>query len=451
MLVAVVSLSPAFVRAEPSSTVERRELPVSVGRDSSANLGLPPGKPVVQQASFWRAARSNAAHNNRPHRSSDAYHGFNPPDPKPLAQPTWLLPGEVDLGPLQPVEPPGEAVVIEDSGDGASIGEVIDLAMAHVELVPSRPVALLAVARELAVDAVAVNDFTAVIAQCHRALDAQPNQSTATSLANLAAWAYNRRGELSAAAGDEHAAFEDFQEAVRLQPDCWQALHNRGVTLARYAKRMEALADFNRVVELAPDFAVARYNRGEVLSQLGRWHEAVDDYTVALQALPDEASLFSARGYALHQIGQTKQAATDYNSAIRLDGTQADAYVGRGNLYAAEGLYEQATDDFQQALRLDPRSGIAYRSVAWFLSTCPLQQHRDAEKGLEAALRAAKLLGEDDPTVLDTLAVAHANAGDYQRAITYEQRAIVLVNESERRAFEHRLELFRAGQPYRTK
>ena len=92
MLVAVVSLSPACARAEPSSTVERRELPVSVPSEPSAKLALPPGKPVVQQASFWRAAaaRPEAALNIRSARSSDAYHGLKPPDPKPLPnQPGW--------------------------------------------------------------------------------------------------------------------------------------------------------------------------------------------------------------------------------------------------------------------------------------------------------------------------------------------------------------------------
>ena len=111
-------------------------------------------------------------------------------------------------------------MVIEDSRDGASINEVIDLAMAHVELAPPRSVTLLAAARELAVDAAAVNDFTAVIDQCHRASMRSPTspRSCASALATLASWACNRRGELSAATGDEHAAFEDFQERFGCSP-----------------------------------------------------------------------------------------------------------------------------------------------------------------------------------------------------------------------------------------
>ncbi len=427
----------------------------------AAPLSLPATPPSIQLASYWRSAKpvpgsattpSAAAHAGAPYSASSA--GPAPPEPSSLVQPAWMLPGVASLdgpAPIEPIEPPGEAVLIEDVAPETSINEVIELAMARLELAPPRSTALLVVARELAVDASTIGDFGDVVDQCHRALDAGPDKPTALALANLAAWAYNRRGELVANGGDEHAAFEDFQEALRLDPDCWPALHNRGVTLARYAQQTEALADFNRVVELAPNFVVARYNRGEVLGQLVRWQEAVDDYTVALKSMPDEASLYTARGFALHQLQKTTEAVSDFNTAIRLDDTQSDAYVGRGNLYAAERLYEQAAADFQQALRLDRNSATAYRSVAWLLATCPLEQYQSGGKAVEAAHRFAKLLGEESPMVLDTLAVAYAGAGDFRKAITYEQQAIVLASETDRPAYEARLALYRRGEPYRTK
>lgn len=402
-------------------------------------LTLPTGKVEIKQTSYWRSSRPTEARSNAV-----------PPEPAPLQLPAWLLPEDEPPAATEPVEPAGEAVIIDDREADAPAASDVQLAMANIQLAPSRAAALLVVAREIAVEAATAGDFSDVIDQCHRALDAGPDLPTADALARLGAWAYNRRGEVRASEGNEHAAFNDFQEAVMLDGRCWEALHNRGVTLARYGKQNEALADFDIVVELVPEFAVARYNRGEVLSQLERWSDAAEDYSVALRHMPNEPALYAARGVALHQLSRTSEAASDFNTAIKLDPQLVEAYIGRGNLYASEKLYEQASADFQQALRLDPRSTAAYRSTAWLLATCPLAQFRSGSKAVAAAQRLAQIEGDQDPKTLDTLAVAYAEAGDFQRAVTYEQRAMVLASDAaDKQAYNSRLELFRNRKAYR--
>lgn len=418
----------------------------------ASRLTLPAKRPTILQANYWRAARPQDPSSNEQsnHTAPDAAEAQqNVPDPAPLELPSWLKPQALAADSIEPNEPPGEAVFVEDDPE-QSPADVIKLAIANVERTPSRAAALLVVARELAVEAKSMGDYSDVIHQCHRALDAGADPQTATSLAGLGAWAYNRRGEIRLDMGEEHAAFEDFQEAILLDGDCWPALHNRGVTLARYGKHAEALADFDRVVVLAPDFSVARNNRAEAFSQLKQWRKAIDDYTAVLEVLPDEPAIYNARAYAHHQLGDTPAAVTDYNQAIRLDDSLADAYVGRGSLYAAENMYEQAAADLQRALQLDPRSIGAYRSTAWLLSTCPLSEFRSGEKAIEAAERLAQLLGKEEPIVLDTLAVAHAGAGNFARAITYQQQAIVLADDTDRKSqYAERLSLYRKGKPFR--
>ncbi len=433
----VVWVLPAYsqLQSEPELA-----LPAALAvAEQSRPLKLPDEKPTIELASYWRHAKPLPKPNTKTQQVADA---GPQTESAPLVQPEWLVPEEL-------TEPPGAAVFIDDAQP--SIKEVIQLAIANLELPPSQATALMIKARELAVNASSVGDYGDVLDQCHRALDAMPDKTTAASIANLAAWAHNRRGEVVAERGNEHAAFEDFQEAIRLNPDCWPALHNRGVTLARYAQEAEALADFNRVIKLAPDYTVARYNRGEIFSQMGRWQDAIEDYTRAIEAMPDQAGPYAGRACARHQLGETRAAASDFNTAIRLNQRHAVAYIGRGNLYAAEGLYEQAAADFQQALRLNPRSASAYRSVAWLLATCPLEPCRSPAKAVEAAHRFAKMVGEDDPVVLDTLAAAYAAAGDYRKAISYQQQAIVLADSDRRDSLRQRLALYRQGKPFRTK
>jgi len=399
-------------------------------------LSLPPGEPTSEITKFQRPT-----------------------------QPGWATPPPID-------EPAGKAVLIDDTLPepiAPTQNEArIALASAYLELVNEEATKLQVAKRELAESAESVDDLTALIELCNQQSGgASPEliqgEQADTSSPKLQAWAYSRRGELRAAAGDEHAAFEDFQQAISVDPRCWQALHNRGVTLARYARHLDALSDFTRVIELAPKFILARQNRGEVFCQLGRWSDATKDYTKAIElcskqptaadsdAINTEAQLLIARGTAWRQLGQVSEAAQDFNLALRLNDTLAPAYVGRGNLFAEEGLYEQAAEDFQQALRCDPRSAGAYRSVAWLLATCPLESYRDADKAIEAAQRAVRLLGEDSPQMLDLLAATYANAGDFPQAIKHQQQAMVLTEGETQKAYAQRLALYRAGKPFRTR
>ncbi len=99
--------------------------------------------------------------------------------------------------------------------------------------------------------------------------------------------------------------------------------------------------------------------------------------------------------------------------------------------------------------------------LARFQATCPVAELRDGAKAVENATKACELTNWKDWEYLDTLAAAYAEAGDFDSAIKWQQKAIDLLPEdeeepSERRAkrradFEERLKLYQSGKPYREK
>jgi tetratricopeptide (TPR) repeat protein len=255
---------------------------------------------------------------------------------------------------------------------------------------------------------------------------------------------------LAAADGDEHVAQTDFEAAVAIDPDCWQAIHNRGVSRAVEGLKSEALRDFNRAIALNPDFAVAYRNRGELRSEVGLINAAIRDYGEAIRRAPRDAELRRIRGHASHRLGRFVDAIEDLNTAIRLDPDHAAAYTDRGNVYAELGYYHQALCDFQEALRLAPEHAAAYRSTAWVLATCPLARYRHAEKALLAARHALAKGASDDPLLLDAFAAAQASAGQYLAAAATETRALELAEGRPYAAgFRARLALYRRGEPFR--
>lgn len=294
------------------------------------------------------------------------------------------------------------------------------------------------------------DDLSAVIQDCRRAIQAGADVEIARRVNRLAAWAYNRRGELAVENGLEQEALDDFQSALALDPECWLALHNRGVTLAQQRDLGAALQDFNRVIELNPGLAVAYRNRAELLAALGRMEDALSDYDTAIEQLPDDAGLRLGRAYALHRLGKYDRALVDLNRAIELGELLPEAYTQRGNLHAERGEFPAAIKDLETALQLDPTFVEAHRSAAWLLATCPDGAFRDQAQALAAAQQALALGSDDDPILLETLAAAHANAGQFEEAARVQQRAIEAAQPEISALLEDRLQLYQQGKAFRS-
>ena len=384
-----------------------------------------------------------------------------PPDPshfgaQELAQPVWLVPQEKNpatpseattaqsfeqtrVAAQSPIDPFEEAdveeIVVADDAPVASTPQVADEWYAQAE--------------RAAADAATTNELAGVVHLCQRGLECRPDAELNSAFRGLAAWACNRSGEIQSDQRREDEALKAFELAIQWDAQCWLALHNRAVSRAQQGDLDRALADFNRSLELNPGLAVAYRNRGELLAATGRTAEAVADYTTALAQLPEDADLLAMRGEAFHRLGQYDEALADLTQSIELAPHNAVVYAQRGNVHAEQGDYRRAIADFRQALSIDVQSAEAHRSLAWLLATCPDQSYRNPRQALASAERAAQLAAPGDPFVLDSLAAAHANAGQFDRAVRYQQEAIVNVPGDFAGPFQERLALYQQRRPFR--
>jgi tetratricopeptide (TPR) repeat protein len=304
---------------------------------------------------------------------------------------------------------------------------------------------LLRQAQEDALESATIEELTAVAKLCRKGLAASSDEEMAATLGRLAAWAYNRRGEMLTVENRHDEAFEDFQAAISLDPTCSLAIHNRAVTLGQRNQFAAALRDFDRVIELNPGLAIAYRNRAELLAAIGRMEAAIADYGQAIASLPDDAVLYRSRAYALQRLGDFDAALDDLNRSIKLDASDADTFTQRGNLAAERGDFAQAVKDFHRALAIDPNWAEAHRSLAWLRATCEDSAFRDPAEALAEAEIAARLSPNDDYLVLDTLAAAHAIAKRYGEAAEIQRQALAAAPADQAEPLQHRLRQYERG------
>ncbi|MFP6734318.1 MAG: tetratricopeptide repeat protein [Rhodospirillales bacterium] len=262
---------------------------------------------------------------------------------------------------------------------------------------------------------------------------------------------YNNRGIAYGRKGDLDRAIADYGEAIRLNPDYVSAYYNRGIRYRILREYDRAIADYNAVIRLKPDFAEALRNRGIAYSRKGDLDHAIADFDKAIGLKPNYADALRDRGYAYYLKGKYDQAIAGFTQSIRHQPKDALAFYNRAKAYRNKGEYDLAIRDFGQAIRLNPNDAHALNGKAWLLATAPQDGLRDGAEAVGLAKRAFSL--SNRVGFLDTLAAAHAEAGDFKEAIGAQQRAIqMLRNQGKIKAiadYESRLRRYQQGRPFR--
>jgi tetratricopeptide (TPR) repeat protein len=118
------------------------------------------------------------------------------------------------------------------------------------------------------------------------------------------------------------------------------------------------------------------------------------------------------------------KALTDYTALTRLDPKAEEVWLRRGQILGMKGEWSQCLGDFDEALRLNPKDEWALIARARLLAACPEAKYRDGKKAVDDAAAACKLSGWKNASHLHVLGMAWAEAGDFNAAIGWEQKAL---------------------------
>jgi hypothetical protein len=238
--------------------------------------------------------------------------------------------------------------------------------------------------------------------------------------------------------------------------------------------RDEVAARKKRLGNEHPDVASALHKLGDVLRDSGKWGEAEAAFREAVAMRRklfgnehlDLAHSLHGLAWVLNHEGKRVEAEqlSREELAMRrrlLGDVHPDVAATLEDL--ARFLYDQEKWAEARAVRREAllmrkklltqkaESGDAgsLNELAWLLATNPDPEMHDGPSAVSLAERAAALTERKQAYILDTLAAAYAEAGQYTNAVCVQQEAIALLqNEEQKKDYTLRLRLYESATPY---
>lgn len=144
------------------------------------------------------------------------------------------------------------------------------------------------------------------------------------------ALAINARGHVYLAKGLTSRAMEDFEEALRLFPNHWELLLNRGMGHLHLKNQKAAMRDMEQAIALCPN----------------------------------NAHIYNTFGFTALVGGEIETAQDAITRAIELRPTFESAYDSRGHLHLLTGAYTSALQDFEAAMKGYPQESTRISAMA---------------------------------------------------------------------------------------
>jgi arylsulfatase A-like enzyme len=156
----------------------------------------------------------------------------------------------------------------------------------------------------------------------------------------------------------------------------------------------------------------------------------------------------------LQATGNTEEAESTLRRAVELHPCEDRPRIELANLLRAQKRHAEQLAVLEEGIEVCPGAIGFVNDYAYALATSPVDELRDGRQALALAKRAVARTGGERPSLLDTLAAAYAEVGDYENAVASSRKALLLLesrgaSEPVVAAFRRNLASFEAGLPVR--
>jgi len=150
-------------------------------------------------------------------------------------------------------------------------------------------------------------------------------------------------------------ALEEYNLALYMEPDMYQARNNKGAALYDLERYEDAIVEFRRALQLEPEFAAAHYNLATTYFALSRFSDAAEEYKQVLTILPNFINAYYFLAQCYNQTGDFLGAVKALEEVVKQDTEHLFGhYYLASNLFALKKM-ERALHHYKRVLELDPQ------------------------------------------------------------------------------------------------
>jgi tetratricopeptide (TPR) repeat protein len=228
---------------------------------------------------------------------------------------------------------------------------------------------------------------------------------------------------------------------------------NLGFALEKIGQKAGAMAEYRAALKLNPNRAETHNNLANLLNDTGHPDEAMAEYQEALRINPNHIASRINYGALLAKLGRFDEAMRQYAGLTRLAPNDWHAPYLTGKALLKQGRDEEAIPYFKHAVALDPDDPNVLTCLAQVLASDENPRVRNGNLALAMAAKANGLAGGNQPAMLDALAMACAELGQFTNAQQTAAYAVKLAAAYEMTndvdIIGQRLKLYQNLQPFR--
>ena len=264
-------------------------------------------------------------------------------------------------------------------------------------------------------------------------------------------------GTALALKGHLQEARDNFLAALHFKPDRADAYNNLGLIAANEGKTAEAVSYYSQALRLDRDYTPAHANLGVALLQQEKFAEAGIQFLHVLEREPANPEVrlkleFTLLAFALK--ANPEEAARYYQQLVAAQPSFGRTYYFLGQALLEQGQHEAGAASFRRALELDPGWPEEARQMAWGLATHPDPRRRNGPMAVRLARQVCEAVNYRRPEMLDALAAALAETGNYEEAQRMARTALELAartyTPAQLQPLKERLSLYERREPFRS-
>lgn len=168
------------------------------------------------------------------------------------------------------------------------------------------------------------------------------------------------RGSIFAMNKDFYRAKNDFEEALRINPNDPISHSYSGWLYELQGDKEKALYKYKLCLKLDPLDYITHLKIGFLLQELQRIEEAFAHYKKVLEIDPYNAQAWGNIGLIYLSTGQWKDSEMAYLKAIELDPGNSTYHVCLGNVWYSLNKVRKTISQMKKSLKLNPQEDIAY-------------------------------------------------------------------------------------------